>query len=288
MRFHVITWMMFMPRKIPIYDDYEMIGRLRLDPGLALANSDPLLLRRGLVTGGSVVHKYGRNEALPNGTWEGILQVAAQFPWLTAATTVRIQSGGDAEDDGTVSPLEVGALEVTVQGLNAAGAVVTEAITTNGASASTSTTTEFFRVNRAWVSQAGAYTGVNTGDVTIENTAGTVDLIMIAAGEGQSQFGAFTIPASRVGYLASVILGADGLKAADFRLYTRENANNVTAPFTAKRIKLFWDGVLGSVTHKPTTPALVLPAWTDIWLEGAGHAVGTEATGNMEIILYDV
>ena len=135
-----------MSDKLPVFYKRLRSGTDRKDPSMAMANSDPMLVRRGLVDGASIVHKYGRNDALPNGSWEGILQVAAQFPWLTAATTVRIKAGGNAADDGTVSPLGAGALEVTVQGLNAAGAEVTEAITTNGASASTSTTTEFFRV----------------------------------------------------------------------------------------------------------------------------------------------
>ena len=48
-----------MTRKIPVYDDYPQIGRVRLDPSLALANSDPLLIARGLVTGISQVNKFG-------------------------------------------------------------------------------------------------------------------------------------------------------------------------------------------------------------------------------------
>ena len=276
-----------MTRIIPKYYDYPMIGRTRNDADLALANSDPLLIRRGLVDGASLVHKFGRNSGVPNGSWEGVLQVAAQFPWLTAATTVRIKAGGDAADDGTSSPLGAGAVEVTVQGLNAAGAEITETLTTAGVSASASTTAEFLRVYRAWVSTAGAYTGANVDDIVIENTAGTTDLIMIAATEGQTQFCGYTIPAGKVAYLASVIVQADAAKAADFRLYTRENANNATAPYTAKRLKFYWDGVIGQVAVQPMTPLLTLTAWTDIWVEAQGSAI-TEVTADMELIVFDV
>jgi hypothetical protein len=274
-----------MARKIPKYYDYELIGRTRLDATLALANSDPLLIRRGLVTGGSLVHKFGRDPAAANGTWGGVLQAGAQFPWLTAATTVRVKAGGNAADDSTSSPLGAGAREVTVQGMTIAGIDAIEAIATAGASASASTTTEFFRVDRAWVSEPGVYGGNNTDDIVIEATGGT-DLIMIAAGEGQTQFAGYTIRAGKVAYLASALVQADGLKPADFRLMTRANANSVTPPFTATRLKYFWDGVLGFGPHNPFTPSLELPAWTDIWIEARGSGAITEVSASFELIIY--
>ena len=275
-----------MTRKIPVYDNYPQIGRLRLDPALALANSDPLLIRRGLVTGASVVHKFGRNPAVPNGSWEGILTSAAQFVWPTTATTVRVKASGNAADDGSSSPLGAGARTVTVQGLDATGAEVSATLTTVGASASASTTQTFLRVYRAWVATAGAYTGTNTGDVVIETTAGTA-LIQITAGEGQSQYCAYTIPLGKTGYLASVTVQVDASKAADFRLFTRASMTTITAPFLAKRVKFYWDGVLGAETIKPLTPFQALPALTDIWIEARGGGAITEATADMEIILFD-
>ena len=275
-----------MTRKIPKYDDYPQIGRLRLDPSLALANSDPLLIRRGLMTGASVMHKFGRNPAVPNGSWEGILTAAAQFVWPTTATTVRIKSGGNSADNGTSSPLGAGAHTVTVQGLDATGVEVSATLTTAGASASASTTQTFLRVYRAWVATAGAYTGTNTGDVVIETTAGTA-LIQITAGEGQSQYCAYTIPLGKTGYLGSVRVHVDGLKPADLRLFTRASCTTVAAPFTAKRLKFYWDGTIGSIEVEPVTPLLALPALTDVWIEARGSGAITEASANMEIILFD-
>ena len=275
-----------MTRKIPVYDDYPQIGRLRLDPSLALANSDPILIRRGLVTGASIVHKFGRNPDVPNGTWEGVLQAAAQFPWLTAASAVRVKSGGNVADDGTASPQGAGALTVTIQGVDATGAEITETVTTAGAAASAPTTQTFLRVYRAWVASAGAYTGSNTAAVIIETTGGTA-LIQITAGEGQTQFCGYTIPLGKTGYLASAMVQADAAKAADFRLFTRADCTTVTAPFSAKRLKYFWDGVLGQVEVRPFTPMLTLPALTDIWIEARGGGAGTECTADMEIIIFD-
>jgi len=278
----------FMPKDIPVYDQLETIGKTRIDATIALANSDPLLIRRGLVDGASLVHKFGRNAAVPNGSWDGVLQLSGQFPWLQAATKVRIKAGGNAADDFGPSPQGTGAWAVTVQGLTAAGIEATENLTAAGASASASSTIEFIRVYRAWVPFAGSYTGSNTGNMVIEDEAGSTDLIMIAAGEGQSQFAGYTIPAGKVAYLASVMVQADAAKAADFRLMTRENANDVTVPFSAKRLKFFWDGILGASVLKPFTPILALNAWTDIWIEARGGGAGTEVSADFELIVYDV
>ena len=110
-----------MSRLIPKYFDYPTIGRVRNDAQVAMANSNPILIARGLIDGATVVHKFGRNADVANATWEGVLQTAAQFPWLTAATTVRVKAGGNAADDVSSSPLGAGAHEITVQGLSAAG-----------------------------------------------------------------------------------------------------------------------------------------------------------------------
>ena len=274
-----------MSRIIPEYYNCPLIGRTRNDAEIAQANSDPLLIRRGLINGASLVHKFGRNPAVPNGSWEGVLQATAQFTWLQAATTVRVKAGGDAADDGTSSPLGAGAQAVTIQGLDATGVQVTETVTTAGTAASAYTTTEFIRVYRAWVSSVGTYTGSNTANIMIED--GTNDLILIAAGEGQTQFCGYSIPAGKTGYLASVLVQADGAKAADFRLFTRENILETSAPYTAKRLKYYWDGVLGVSLIKTLTPILKIPPLTDIWIEAQGGGVGTEVTADMEIVLYD-
>jgi hypothetical protein len=67
---------------------------------------------------------------------------------------------------------------------------------------------------------------------------------------------------------------------------TRANANNVTPPFTATRLKYFWDGVLGFGPHNPFTPSLELPAWTDIWIEARGSGAITEVSASFELIIY--
>lgn len=244
-----------------------------------------LLLQIGLgnIDGHSIVHKFGRNANVASGVWEGIWAGSTLFNFLQAATTVRIKAGGDAADtfDG------LGAQKITIEGLDSTGALAQEDIVTAGASASSATTTSFWRVFRMFLKEVGAYGVANTGAMMLENSGGGTDLISIAVGEGQSQYGAYAIPLGKTGYLLSVTVEADANKAADFRIFTRQNLTDVTTPFSPKRLRQFFDGVLGEQFIDPKTPMVRLPALTDIWGESEGSGASTEVTIDMEILVID-
>ena len=90
------------------------------------------------------VHKFGENPAVGT-TEEDIWFGGGLYNWLQSAATVRIAAGGNAADDSAGA----GAREIQVEGLDSNWDEATELITTNGASASTATSTSFIRVNRA-------------------------------------------------------------------------------------------------------------------------------------------
>ena len=229
----------------------------------------------------NVVHKFGYNLAVPNGSWAGVLSLTGAFPWLEAATTVRVKAGGDVADTAAGA----GARTVIVEGVDATGAETSDSLTLAGASASASTSVSFFRVFRVYVATAGDYTAANVDAIVIENTAGTVDLIGIPADEGQSQHCSYTIPAGVVGELGSLVFQSDGAKAADFRIRTRESVLTVTAPYAPKRTRFSMNGVLGQIVVAPQAPMLSMPALTDVWVEAYGGGAQTEVAADMEIIL---
>jgi len=240
-------------------------------------------VQKGNVPGHSMVHKFGRNSAVPNGTWAFINSLGLTSWPLSAATTVRVKAGGNAADTSNGA----GAREVTVQGIDSNFAETSEAIATAGASASSATTASFWRVHRAWVSAAGTYGGANTGTITIENSAGGTNLIQITAGEGQTQFTAYTIPVSKTGYLLSIHVNVDALKPADIRVFTRDNIDTTSAPVKSKRLKLFFDGVIGEHIYVPRGPELSINAKSDIWVEARGGGASTEVTCDFELLLVD-
>jgi hypothetical protein len=248
-----------------------------------VVNDFYLDVARGEINYHSVIHKFGRNAAVANGVWErvNLLSVAATFP--TAATTVRIKVGGNAADTAAGA----GCREVTVQGITSTLAEGSEAIVTAGGSVSSSTTTSFWRVHRAWCSAAGTYGGANTGAVTIENTAGTLDIISIGATQGQSEFAQFTVPAGKSAYITNLSFTADVTLAADFRVLKREDMTDTTVPVKATRVQAFYDGVKEAFSPNLAVPFGPYPEGTDLWVEARGAGAATSVTADMEIVLVD-
>ena len=243
-----------------------------------------LEVSKGNIPGHSLVHKFGRSN-IPNGSWQ-FVTLLGQTAWpLSAATTVIIKAGGNAADDTSGA----GAREVTVQGIDSAFAETTEAITTAGASASSATTASFWRVHRAYVSSAGTYGAANTADIVIENSATGTDIITIGAGEGQSQDALYSIPAGKTGYLTSVhVTVSAGLnKTVNIRCFVRENLDDTSAPMSASRVKLFWDGLDAPFYYRPYSPELSLSEKTDIWFEAYGDGGTSEVSIDFELLLVD-
>ena len=246
-------------------------------------------VQKGEVTGHSLVHKFGRNDAV-GATFEGIHLLSGTFNFLTAATTVRVKAGGNAAD----AAAGVGAQAITIEGLDGSLDLVSESVATAGASASAATSASFWRVFRAFITDlsAGAYAtgvgtaGANTAAVIIENSAGGTDLISIGAGEGQSQYGAYAIPNGKTGYLLSATVTTDGNKAADIRMYTRTALNDFSTPFGPKRLMIYWDGILGTFVFQPRSPGSAMVAGTDIFWEAQAGA-STEVSIDFEILLVD-
>ena len=54
-----------------------------------------------------------------------------------------------------------------------------------------------------------------------------------------------------------------------------------------KRLRLYWDAVLGEVLIKPRSPMFSLPPYTDIWMEANGGGAQTEVDVDFEILLVD-
>lgn len=249
-----------------------------------LGTKHPLLeVVRGNVAGLALVQKFGRNDAVPNGSWKFVNLLGFTAWPLSAATTVRIKAGGNANDTAAGS----GAREVTVQGIDDSFNEVSEAIATAGAGASSATTALFWRVHRAWVSACGTYGSANTAAVTVENSGGGTDLIQIGTAEGQSQFAGWTVPTGKTAYLLGLHVYVDSNKTTNIRVFTRDDIDDTTAPMASKRLRLFFDGVEGELSHHPRGIILALNAKSDIWVEAYGDGAASEVSCDFELLVVD-
>lgn len=250
-----------------------------------ISNKDYLIeVQRGNVPGASMVHKFGYNDAVPNGSWAHISLIPfAIANFRTTAATMRVKAGGNAADTAAGA----GAREITIQGIDSNFAEVSEAVATAGAAASSATTASFWRVHRAWVSSAGAYTGANTANVVIEDSGGAADMLQIDAGVGQSQYAGWSVPTGKTAYLLSADITVDGNKRANIRCFTRAAYDTVAAPFQAKRLKRYWAGVIGSLHYDPMGPAITIPEKSDFWFEGYGDGAVSSISVDFELLVID-
>ncbi len=240
---------------------------------------------KGNVAGHSIVAKFGENSALPNGTFELISALSAVYTgFLAVVSTVRIKAGGNAADTAAGA----GAQSVFVEGVDSNLVRVTEEIATAGAAASSATSASFWRIDRAYVGDAGTYaTPVNTGAVVIEISGGGTDLVQIDAGEGQTQHAHAAIQTGVDIFLLGYELTVDSNQKADFELYVRSNINDVTVPVSAQRIMRHWRGLLNPVTHEFQLPVAFGAGPADVWMEAAGGGGVTAVTASFNLLLVD-
>lgn len=238
-------------------------------------------VRLGNVPGYLLTNQFGYNSGLPNGTWEHINELGlTAFP-LSAASTVRIKAGGSANDTAAGGS---GAREVKVLGLDSSGNHVENTLTPDGANASASSSSSFWRIHRAWVSSCGTYGGANAADIVIENSAGSADIIRITAGVGESLAAEITVPSGKQGSLLSAHMATDSVATVSVRLMVRENLTDTIVPVSAKRIKLLWTGIEGGFNYRPDGPKLLVPALSDIWFEGSGGPGGGAVSISLQIL----
>jgi hypothetical protein len=217
-----------------------------------------------------VAHKFGKNDSLASG--DAIMEPGGAYPYLTwtTAKAVRVKAGGNAAD----AAAGTGAQKIKVQGLDGNFNMAEAEITLNadGSLASAATTVTWSRVLRAFVSEAGSGR-VNAGAVVLEWSDGSGDLATIIAGEGQSQLGFVTVPYGFRCLITHILLDtavASASATVQIDGFVRNNANDVTTPFPAKRVFFEVQALSrenGSVERNFEEP-LVFGEYTDIWFEG--------------------
>ena len=247
-----------------------------------------LEIQRGNVPGMSVVHKFGRNAAVGTSYTPIAVGAVYQTPQVAAAATLRVKAG-DANDTSAGT----GAREITLEGLDETGAMVTEALATAGTSASSATSATFIRLFRAYITASGTYANASAGshaaDIVIENGAGGTDWATIDSTDfsrSQSEIAAYTIPLGKEGYIASVAINVDSNKTANIIMFKRANILETAAPYTAMRMQVQWGGVTGHAGLHPVTMLGPFPALTDTGFM-AKAASSAEVDIDYEILLID-
>lgn len=220
-------------------------------------------------------HKFGRNPVVST-SWEDIVEGGA-INWQDDAETISVASDDDTDDNVGGD----GALTVTVEGIAAAGAILTETVTMDGTTPVV-TTGEFLQVLRMFVATAGA-DGANAGTIIATGSDSTDEhnriSVLNSLGLGQSLFGGFIIPTDwdAPGYLHSVCVSVDGVKTATVGVF-------IQPPGGAKRLRLMFDAVAGNHAFLPKTGVGPFVAGTRIWAAAFVAATDAAVEVDLEIV----
>ena len=235
-------------------------------------------LSEGRLLGASIVHKFGRNPNI-GGAPETIWQQGGLYTYLTSPLPVFVSS-----DDAADNPTGTGAQTVTIQGLDENYIQVETTQPVNNLVG----TTNFFRINRAFVASAGS-TGTNEGNVRISTGAGgtgtiLADIGIIGTGTtyglGQTMLGLYTVPAHCTGYLTKWNVGVGTYNSsATASLFTRQ----IDAVGGAFRTRDIMDIPGGFHTRDYEIP-IHLPPKTDVEIRAIASA-GSTISSSFDIVL---
>lgn len=249
-------------------------------------------VKRGVVSGFSVVNKFGKNPAVGTGNIEDIWYTGGLYVWPTVASTLEAISAS-ANDTAAGS----GARVITVEGITILGAPLSVDITMNGTTVTTATTEEFFRVNRAFVKDSGTYatgmSGSHDGLITIRiSGVGATQCVLPIENSlplGQTQIGRYSLGANETGYVFEMFENVAANKDATLYFQTRENADNVSAPFDARRVMVtpaFFTGLDNNVFRSALGPIVGM---ADMWWNGIASVGGgvTDISVDFGILIED-
>jgi len=252
-------------------------------------SSDFLIeVAKGNIAGHSLVQKFGMNYGL--GTTFVPISVGGLYntPQVAGATTLRVKAGNTND-----TAAGTGAREVTFQGLDETGALVTEAVATAGTSASTATSATFIRLFRVYVSSTGTYatstTGSHAAAIVIENGAGGTDWATInftGFPHSQSEIAAYSVPLGKTAYVLDYRIYSDATKSFDFMFFKRESILDTAAPYEAMRVQFEGTGITAPLNVTFPDP-LKFDALTDIGYMAKATTGTADIVGEFNILLVD-
>lgn len=240
-------------------------------------------LAAGDISGYSYIEKFGSNLNVGSDletVWHG----GGIYTYLTTAAPVYCDTvvGDDGDDNASGD----GARTVIIKGVDSSYNEVQEEVTVGGAPS----TTEFLRVNRAFVQTAGVVT-TNTKPLLISTAANGTGTILgnIAThgtgnneeGFGQTFLGLYTIPAGKTGYLTQWTTGSSGTSGV--------NAYFRYRPFTNGNVFRTIDNMyfLNGYFVKDYSVPIKLAEKSDVEVQAYNSATGVAVSTSFNIILVD-
>ena len=230
---------------------------------------------KGNVIDHTLSRKVGYNADVDAAAVETIWGAGGIYTFPTAAAVVSVSSTSALD-----TAAGTGARNLTIEGLNASYAEITETVSLAGV-VPVLTAASFLRVNRAYVATAGS-DGSNAGIITATISAATQ--FTIPVGDNRSMFIFFTVPAGKTAYLTELTIGAINGAASALRgmLYIREGSTGLLT----LRDNYACHSQGGQITVEYEAP-LLIPERSDIRVDASVDANNTQVTAGYSMLLVD-
>lgn len=236
-------------------------------------------IAEGAISGHDALLKFGTRTSVaantPSVVWEGN---TALYAYMASAQQLKVSSASD-EDIVTTG---TGIRTLTIHGLDTNFNELTETVNMNGTTVVT-TTNSFIRIFRAYGATCGTL-NTNAGKITITNNAGTVEQLVINAGDGQTLMTLWTVPAGKIAYIIRISASSDTAKGGRISLFTRLNDGGILYPWLIK-YRAYITG--GENSFNFEIPFMV-PAKTDIEIRiNTPTSAGVTSAGSTFELWYE-
>jgi len=189
-------------------EDRTKVVEVRTTPrGFLIVQPYPQLVALGKIEGWRIFRQFGMNPDVDSGT-EDVWPPGTVRVLPTTAAVVSVTSDDATDDIGNT-----GALTVTINGLDANYAEISETIDMDGATPSL-TTALFWRINSMFVASAGTNM-TNAGNISA--TIGGDLNGFIEIDEGHSHMSQYTVPAGHALVLESISLTTGRVNTVDIQ-----------------------------------------------------------------------
>jgi len=249
-----------------------------------------LEVQKGNIPAHSIVHKFGAAKGI-NSTLTPVTS-SKNFPTPKTLTNLEVVSDSvnDAPAGTGLRTLDL----ICISDVNGSWTQQTISINLNGTTA-VALPNGVYRVDRMKGTGSGTYatqtTPSHNSTITLREAGGgaTWHTITSEAGFGfsQSEIAFFTVPKDKDGYLLSKKIAVEGNKSANVYLYTRINADVVTAPYGTMNVKELERNLTGTLILEPKTPRLISDGATDIGFMASVDTGTSDVSVDFEILLID-
>ena len=248
-----------------------------------------LEVRKGKVPDHSIVYKFGSIKAV--GAALTPVTTAGQYRTPTTPIALEVVSDDNTNDVAAGT----GAREVIIEGLsntNGAWTFESQTIALNGTTA-VAVPNSMLRVYRMYVSGSGSYA---TSTVPSHNS--TITLRVSGVGEtwqtiipesswglSQSEIAVYTVENGYTAYVLTKKISVESTKNANIFMFVREDADVVTAPFTAMRVKQLERNLDTESVTQPKTSLLKIPGPADFGFMCNADTGTVDVSIDFEILL---